>query len=443
LSIVQKVIAQDNATKLIAFAVLYQSSSQTLISATEALKASYDALQRSASSVAGKAVSLLAARFAAGSNELAQLVRKDQDFTAKAERLNNNIIAAVSKPPTERKAAVEGQIRKRIEELKLQRDKLRNVFNQRFPDYVALSKPQPLSLQETQALLGDDEALIAVDLDQSYAWIVTKNRAEWRQLSIKAEDISKAVAILRVALDPEFSRPFDHGAAYQLYQQVLGPIREIISEKTRLSFVLNGALTGVPPQVLITSDPGGKDLASVDWLVRKYAITVLPSVASLKILRSSTKNTVTSVKPFVGFGDPIFDRSAQTGTRRKVASLNRSLTAFYRGAMADTKTLGEALPALPVTAEELRAVADKLGAKPEDIKLGEAASVLNVKRALLDNYRVVYFATYALVAGEVAKFAKVKAEPALVLFIPEKRSEEDDGLLRASDAAMLNLIRTL
>ncbi len=288
-------------------------------------------------------------------------------------------------------------------------------------------------------MLRDDEAPIAVDLDEnSYVWIVTKNRAEWRQLSINAEDVSKAVAKLRVALDPEFSRPFDHAAAYQLYQQVLGPIREIISEKTRLSFVLNGALTGVPPQVLITSDPGGKDLASVDWLVRKYAITVLPSVASLKILRG-TRNTVTTVKPFVGFGDPIFDRSAQTRTRRKVAGLNRILTAFYRGAMADTKTLGEALPALPETAEELRAVADKLGAKPEDIKLGEAASVANVKRALLDNYRVVYFATHALVAGEVAKFAKVKAEPALVLSIPEKPSEEDDGLLRASDVAMLNM----
>ena len=118
LSVVQKVIARDNANKLIAFAVLYQSSSQNLISPTEALKSSYNVLQRSASSAAGKAVSLLAARFAAGSNELAQLVRKDQDFITEAERLNKNIVAAVSKPPTQRNAAVEEQIRKRIEELK-------------------------------------------------------------------------------------------------------------------------------------------------------------------------------------------------------------------------------------------------------------------------------------------------------------------------------------
>src|SRR6516225_139937 len=440
LSVVQKVIAQNNANKLIAFGVLYQSSSQNLIAPTEAVKSSYDVLQHSASSAAGNAVSLLAARFAVGSNELAQLVRKDQDFTTEAERLNNNIIAAVSKPPAERNAAAEEQIRKRIEELKLQRDKLRNVFNQRFPDYVALSKPQPLSLQETQALLGDDEGLIIVDLEkESYAWIVTKNRAEWKQLSVSAEEVSKTFAILRLALDPESPKPFDLAAAHQLYQQVLGPIRELISEKTRLSFVLNGALTSLPPQVLITSDPGEKDLASVDWLARKYAITVLPSVASLKILRTG-KDAVVSPKPMIGFGDPIFDRTTQTAARkRQVAGFNLSLTSFYRGVTADTNALAEALPALPETADELRAVASELGAKLEDIKLGEAASVTDVKHERLDNYRIVYFATHALVAGEVEKFAKVKAEPALVLSIPRRPSDEDDGLLRASDVATLKM----
>jgi CHAT domain-containing protein len=85
------------------------------------------------------------------------------------------------------------------------------------------------------------------------------------------------------------------------------------------------------------------------------------------------------------------------------------------------------------------AVANKLGAKPEDIRLGEAANVTDVKHERLDNYRVVYFATHALVAGEVEKFARVKAEPALVLSIPDKPSEDDDGLLRASDVAMLKI----
>jgi len=61
-------------------------------------------------------------------------------------------------------------------------------------------------------------------------------------------------------------------------------------------------------------DPEGKDLASLDWLIRKYAITVLPSVASLKTLRGEN-SIVAAAEPMIGFGDAIFDRTTQTGTR--------------------------------------------------------------------------------------------------------------------------------
>jgi CHAT domain-containing protein len=186
------------------------------------------------------------------------------------------------------------------------------------------------------------------------------------------------------------------------------------------------------------SNPEGKYLASLDWLVRKYAITILPSVASLKVLRGGNA-VAAAAKPMIGFGDPIIDRTARTDGRPKLAALNRSLTSFYRGVTVDTTALAEALSALPETADELRAVAKILGATSEDIKLGDAATVTTVKNQRLDNYRVVYFATHALVAGDVEKFAKVKAEPALVLSTPENPSEEDDGLLRASDVAILKL----
>ena len=398
---------------------------------------SYTVVQQSISSAAGEAVSKLAARFAAGSTELAQLVREDQDLTAEADRLDKNIIAAVSKPDAERNPAAEEQIRERLQAIKSEQDNLQELFNHRFPDYVALSKPQPLSVAESQNLLSNGEALVMFDFDKrSFAWVITKDRAEWKELFVTAHDIAKEVATLRAGLNPDSLSPFDANLAYRLYQQVLGSIEEVISDKARLSFILSGGLTSLPPQVLITRNPEGKDLTSVDWLVRKYSITVLPSVASLKILRG--KETVAAAKPMIGYGDPIFDRATQTAARKyEVAGFN--LTNFYRGMTADTAALAKALPALPETADELRAVAKELEANSEDIKLGEAASVTDIKHERLDNYRVVYFATHALVAGEVEKFVKVKAEPALVLSIPEKTTEEDDGLLRASDVAMLKM----
>jgi tetratricopeptide (TPR) repeat protein len=329
--IVRKAISQNSANKSIAIAVMHDSESQNLIAPEEALDASYTVVQRSVSSAAGEAVSKLAARFAVGSNELAQLVRNDQDLTAEADRLEKSIIAAVSKLPDQRNTLAEEQIRKRIAEIASERVKLQNIFNQRFPDYVALSKPQPLSVEQTQALLADDEALVTVDLDEeSYVWVITKDRAEWKQLTVSAESVSALVEKLRIGLNPDSPKPFDRDLAYQLYRQVLGPIEGIISQKARLSFVLDQALTSLPPQVLITSDPNGKDFASTDWLIRKSALTVLPSIASLKILRGE-KSTVAAVKPLIGFGDPVFDRPTQTPERQHVSALNSSLTTFSVG----------------------------------------------------------------------------------------------------------------
>ncbi len=62
-----------------------------------------------------------------------------------------------------------------------------------------------------------------------------------------------------------------------------------------------------------------------------------------------------------------------------------------------------------------------------------------VKQTKLDAYRIVYLATHALVAGDVAQKAKLNTEPALVLSLPQKPTESDDGLLKASDIAQLKL----
>jgi hypothetical protein len=278
LSIIQKLIAINSNARnrffnSLSLDVLYRSQSNNLIGSRQGVEASYELLQRSASSAAGNAVAKLSARFAAATTELGQLVRKDQDLTAEAERLDKDIVAAVSKLPTERNAAVENRVRKRIDEIRSERDKLQEVFNKNFPDYVALSKPQPLSINETQTDLSRDEALIAFDFgEESFVWIITQDRAEWKELSVSAEEVFKEVEILRAALEPAASKLFDDALSYRLYKQILEPIERVISTKTRLSFILSGALTSLPPQVLITSDPEGKDLSSVDWLARKYAI---------------------------------------------------------------------------------------------------------------------------------------------------------------------------
>ena len=91
----------------------------------------------------------------------------------------------------------------------------------------------------------------------------------------------------------------------------------------------------------------------VPWLAKKYAITTLPSVSSLKALRVFAARTEAN-KPFIGFGDPVLEGPSGGGKGIKIASL-------FRGAIADVEEVRK-LSRLPDTADELRAMARYLGA---------------------------------------------------------------------------------
>jgi CHAT domain-containing protein/tetratricopeptide (TPR) repeat protein len=427
-------------------AVLAGAFTTSLITKPAALTESYRIVQQATSSAASNAITQLSVRFAAGSDELAKLVRREQDLSAENERLDKTLIDAVSKEPGKRDAAKEQEMRDRIGVIAAARVQVRTLLIQRFPDYTALSKPQPLTVEQTQALLADDEALILFDFDaQSYAWVITQTNANWVGLKVSAKDLSEQVKSLRSSLTFDIDRPFDTQLAFKIYRQTLGKIADRLQGKRSLSVVTTGALTSLPLQLLITKDPNEKPLKDVDWLVRSYAITNLPSVASLKTLRS-TASRPSRQKPMIAFADPVFsDGKTQAvenrrpqGRRTQVASL-RSVVNFYEGGQPDLVSLAKALPQLPDTANEVRAIADVLKAEKNDLKLGRSASETTVKQTKLDNYRIVYFATHGLVSGEVEKFAKVKAEPALALTIPDKPSDLDDGLLTASEVAQLKL----
>ena len=93
------------------------------------------------------------------------------------------------------------------------------------------------------------------------------------------------------------------------------------------------------------------------------------------------------------------------------------------------------LPALPETADELRAIAATLGASEDDLLLGERASEPILRQMPLDRYRVIEFATHGLLSGELEGLA----EAALVLTPPLEATPENDGLLTASKIATLRL----
>ncbi|MFB6414612.1 CHAT domain-containing tetratricopeptide repeat protein [Bradyrhizobium tunisiense] len=453
----QRTLAGDRAQLRVVLPVLFAARQQALLASDKALDDALGAVQRGTQSSAASAVNKLAVRLAAGSDRLAELVRRDQDLTAEAEALDKAIIAAVSKQSAQRDAAAEQRSRARIATIANERAGLQKTLAVEFPDYASLSNPLPLAVKDIQPLLSADEAMVIYSVvdKQSYVIAITREGAEWKEISLGADAMARKVAAFRRGLDVGKARDasgksglFDLAFANELYVALLGPVEALTKDKRNLLVVPSAALTALPFHLLVTERPqaaipdrleGYRDAA---WLLRRQAVSVLPSVISLKSLRAFARRDQ-GTKPMTGFGDPVFNPAAEGPADRRAAGgkvAARSIatiayTDFWRGAGVDRARLAQALPQLPDTADELNAVARDVGATDADIHLGRDASETTLKRAALAQYGIIYFATHGLVAGDV----KGLGEPSLALSIPERPSEFDDGLLTASEVAQLKL----
>jgi CHAT domain-containing protein/Tfp pilus assembly protein PilF len=448
LPLLQKLMTFGRAQIRVALPVLLDAPKKQLMPAERAFDGALDVIQRGAQSSAASAVNKLAVRVAAGSDHLAELVRRDQDLASEADTLDKAIIASLSKQGSPRDAAAG---RERLAAIAAERANLQKTFATEFPDYAALSNPLPLKAREIQALLASDEALVLFALAEkdSYVLALTRENFDWQRIPLGADALSQKVAILRRGLDvgkasdaSGKSGLYDLVLANELYAALFAPVEGLVKDKRSLLVAPSGALTALPFHLLVTERPaaaipdkieGYRDAA---WLLKRQAVSVLPSVSSLKALRGFARRDQ-AVKPMTGFGDPVFN-PAEEGRERRTASRNVTSVAysdFWQGAGIDRGKLALALPQLPDTADELNAVGKDLGVAASDIHLGSDASETTVKRAPLADYRIVYFATHGLVAGDI----KGVAEPSLALSIPKVPSALDDGLLTSSEVAELKL----
>ncbi len=439
-------------------------------------------------SEAAQSLAQMAARGAAGDPKLAALARERQDLVSEWQKRDRQHNAALSQPPEKRDAAAEAENLARLSAIDTRIKEIDTDLSANFPNYAEMLSLAPISVEEVQALLGDDEALVLfLDTpglgpapEEGFLWVVTKTASRWVRSPLGTEALAKEVQALRCGLDEtawEGQRceqltgqhytdadrnagkplPFDHARAYRLYQALFGQVEDLIKGK-QLLIVPSGALTQLPFQVLVTALPAGSDDRSVAWLIRNHAITILPAASSLKALRRVARPDA-APKPMIGFGNPLLEGPDGTYVQlAKLARDNKTCAAVpevqaasaaepetrgvaaiqTRGGLADVSFLRKQVP-LPETANELCAVARDLNADASDIYLGARATEREVKRLSgtgeLAQYRIVHFATHGALAGQVTG----NTEPGLLLTPPSAPSEEDDGYLTASEIAALKL----
>jgi CHAT domain-containing protein len=379
----------------------------------------------------------MAIRFASGQNKLAVKIRAMQDAQNAWRSYDNQLLKTLNKLKNEESGEKEKRLRHQLEILEERIKFLSKAVFTAFPQFAALTSSQPTSLADIQALLGPDEAMISYvsGYDITSVFALRHDQVEAKVIKLGAEELEGAVGTLRRGLDlKNLSRPpsYDTKKAFALYQKIFEPIEPLLEGARHVFVVPDGALTGLPLGVLVTepTDVDDKDPASyrkVPWLARKYAMSTLPSVSSLKALRAFTKRAQAS-RPFLGIGDP--ELEGETGTARGI----KLVSLFTSPGIANVKAVRQLAP-LPESREELQSLARSLGAGDGSLLVGSDATETNVKSAPLSDFKVIAFATHGLVAGELAGVS----EPALVLTPPLKGTDTDDGLLTASEVAQLKL----
>ncbi|UFZ01974.1 CHAT domain-containing protein [Bradyrhizobium ontarionense] len=419
----------------------------------------FEIAQRANESSAGAAVQLMGARARVGDPALAALIRRRQDLAAAREQKASKLISLATTAQTaDEKAALE-VLRQEKDATERELAGIADKINRGFPAYAQLANPEPLNYRDVQQLLGADEAFVfwLVGADRVDIFALTRDQFVWKTTEITSKQLEDKITTFRTGLDiaavrdsvlDGHARLFDLAVAHDLYRLLLDPVAPLLQGKRQLLAVPDRALTALPLHLLVSAPPPIatpelKDVTTyrdAHWLVKDYAVTVLPSVRSLEILGGAPPSSAQR-KPLIGFADPVFDPAeraraiADQQAAAKLAKVSRAYSEFWQGAGIDRDRLAQSLPTLLDTAAEVRAVARSVGARDSDIMTGAEATETNVKQKPLADYRIIYFATHGLVAGDI----KGIGEPALALSLPAKPSETDDGLLTASEVAQLKL----
>jgi CHAT domain-containing protein/Tfp pilus assembly protein PilF len=412
------------------------------------LEEAFIVAQRAALTTTAESISNLAARLATTDPALRDIIRQRQDLEDAREATDREFDALFVVPRDNRGKAAQ-EVRTRLENIQ---DKLKEndtKIKTEFPKYAELARPTPLTIADVRKFLKPQEALVKFLTSESetFVWAITQNEAAWRRLDITRSEIEAYDRKLRHALQPDKigelasnGELFDLSTANEVYSKLFGPVESVIKGKHELIVVSSGPLTSMPLQSLVVTPSPIRQPSlesfdayqNADWFVRHYALSVLPAVSNLKALRSGSKARENR-RPLIGFANPKY--GSQKVSEAQTRGLTRSFTAYWKGAAVSLDTLRADLIALPESEQELRSVAQSVGAADEDLKFGAEASEAAVKQAKLENYRIIYFAAHGLVAGEL----KGLGEPALALALPAVQSELDDGLLTMSEISKLKL----
>lgn len=286
---------------------------------------------------------------------------------------------------------------------------------------------EAVSVDAVRSVLGPHEAVAAIVPGDSDGWVFLIRRDAVMVGTIRggAEKIDPLVRRIRASVEPgpeNRPKPYDTEAAHALYTAVLGPVAEGLNGLSQLTVAVSGTLVSIPFSLLLTEPHADPELGRAPFLIRRLAVSHVPSAGGFVNLRRSAK-VVRAGQPWFGLGD------------LRPPSVRQAAATFPPGACGDNARLFASLGPLPGARRELEAARQILNAKPTDVLMGADFTAQRVRTARLSDYRVLHFATHALLPHEL----RCQSEPAVLTSVPPDAPNASAALLTASQIEQMTL----
>jgi CHAT domain-containing protein len=275
--------------------------------------------------------------------------------------------------------------------------------------------------------LRPGEVFVSIVLGDTEGWTFALREGKVQTGHIDAGSAQIAALVKRIRATVELSSgdtlpTFDVGAAQELYTKMLGGVAARLEEAQSLTVAPTGPLLSMSFALLLEGQADPAALGQAPWLIRRMAVSHVPAPANFISLRK-VAGTSRASNPWFGLGDfqPI--------------PLGLAARTFPAGSCSDSARLLADLQRLPFAGRELDAARQLLGANVSNELTGRAYTAAAVQAANLNNYRVLHFASHALLPAEL----KCEDEPAIVTSAPSGAKDASGALLTADEIAALKL----
>jgi CHAT domain-containing protein/Tfp pilus assembly protein PilF len=270
---------------------------------------------------------------------------------------------------------------------------------------------QPISMEEVQSSCLDSNTVYLeyiVGDTNSYLWVITRNDHNMFKIPDR-KTLQEQIETLRFALlNPDQDNlEFLTKAGYVLYNQLIRPAEQYLSDKSNLVILPDGILHYLPFEVLISKDPemhNEDTYSDLPFLVKKYPISYCQSSSVLRSLvefQNRQQITQRTNKKLIAFGDPVYEdiiHDAGIPTKKNFSRLEHSST-------------------------EVKEIANLFQDGFADIYLRFDATEEIVKsNGLLNKYNYIHFATHGLINEDEPNFSS--------LVLTQKENSTEDGFLR-------------